>query len=139
MNLCQSQAEQESLNPSTSEIARLRAAEPLSEPPIKKRKGPKGPNPLSVKKRKPAPSQLPAKNSGKGKVEEGTAQAMKQAKSLDSDRSQSVGKKRERDETTKMDGPRSEGQNAESHGEGHKRKRRRKATTQSIQQASPSE
>ncbi len=46
------QAEQNALGPSISEKAMLNAVAPQAEPSIKrKRKGPKGPNPLSVKKK----------------------------------------------------------------------------------------
>jgi len=48
------QAEQNALGPSISEKAMLNAVAPQAEPSIKrKRKGPKGPNPLSVKKKAP--------------------------------------------------------------------------------------
>jgi len=46
-------AEQEALGPSTSEKAMLSAATPQVEPVVRKKKGPKGPNPLSVKKKAP--------------------------------------------------------------------------------------
>jgi U3 small nucleolar RNA-associated protein 23 len=47
------QAEQNALGPSVSEKAMLSAVAPRPEPRVKKRKGPKGPNPLSVKKKTP--------------------------------------------------------------------------------------
>ena len=47
------QVEQEALGPSTSEKAMLSAATPQVEPVVKRKKGPKGPNPLSVKKKAP--------------------------------------------------------------------------------------
>jgi U3 small nucleolar RNA-associated protein 23 len=48
------QAEQNALGPSVSEKAMLNAVAPQAEPSIKRtRKGPKGPNPLSVKKKAP--------------------------------------------------------------------------------------
>ena len=47
------QAEQEALAPSISERAILKAATPQAEPILRKKKGPKGPNPLSVKKKAP--------------------------------------------------------------------------------------
>jgi len=46
-------AEQNALGPSISEKAMLSAAAPQAEPRIKRKKGPKGPNPLSVKKKAP--------------------------------------------------------------------------------------
>jgi U3 small nucleolar RNA-associated protein 23 len=45
------QAEQNALVPSTLERAVLKAATPQAEPILRKKKGPKGPNPLSVKKK----------------------------------------------------------------------------------------
>jgi len=47
-------AEQDALVPSTSERAILNAATPQVEHVPKKKRGPKGPNPLSVKKKKPS-------------------------------------------------------------------------------------
>lgn len=47
------QAEQNALGPSVSEKAMLNAVAPQPEPRVKKKKGPKGPNPLSVKKKTP--------------------------------------------------------------------------------------
>jgi U3 small nucleolar RNA-associated protein 23 len=47
------QAEQDALVPSTLERAILKAATPQTEPILRKKKGPKGPNPLSVKKKAP--------------------------------------------------------------------------------------
>ncbi|KAI0735249.1 Fcf1-domain-containing protein, partial [Earliella scabrosa] len=44
-------AEEQALHPTAPEAAKLPTAAP-SEPPKKKKKGPKGPNPLSVKKKK---------------------------------------------------------------------------------------
>lgn len=46
-------AEEKGQKPSTQELAKLKQLQPAAdEPPRKKRKGPKGPNPLSVKKKK---------------------------------------------------------------------------------------
>ena len=45
------QAEEQTLHPSAPEMANLPSSGVPAEPP-KKRKGPKGPNPLSVKKKK---------------------------------------------------------------------------------------
>jgi len=47
------QTEQNALGPSKSEKAMLSAAAPQAEPRVKRKKGPKGPNPLSVKKKAP--------------------------------------------------------------------------------------
>lgn len=46
------------LRPDQSELAKLSASVQRTEPPRKKRKGPKGPNPLSVKKKKHIVPQL---------------------------------------------------------------------------------
>ncbi|KAI0283324.1 Fcf1-domain-containing protein [Russula aff. rugulosa BPL654] len=46
-------AEQDALGPSKSEKATLNAVTPLVEPVMKRKKRPKGPNPLSVKKKAP--------------------------------------------------------------------------------------
>lgn len=47
------QAEHDALAPSKSEKATLNAVTPQVEPVIKRKKRPKGPNPLSVKKKAP--------------------------------------------------------------------------------------
>jgi U3 small nucleolar RNA-associated protein 23 len=47
------QAEQNALGASITEKAMLNAVAPQAEPSIKRKKGPKGPNPLSVKKKAP--------------------------------------------------------------------------------------
>ena len=49
--LMNAQAEQDALGPSTSEKVILNAATPQVEHVPKKKRGPKGPNPLSVKKK----------------------------------------------------------------------------------------
>ncbi|KAI0004280.1 Fcf1-domain-containing protein [Russula compacta] len=46
-------AEQDALGPSISEKPMLSAVAPQAEPVVKRKKGPKGPNPLSVKKKAP--------------------------------------------------------------------------------------
>ena len=46
-----SQAEDDALGPSKSEKAALNAVTPQVEPVVKRKKRPKGPNPLSVKKK----------------------------------------------------------------------------------------
>jgi U3 small nucleolar RNA-associated protein 23 len=47
------QAEDDALGPSKSEKAALNAVTPQVEPVVKRKKRPKGPNPLSVKKKAP--------------------------------------------------------------------------------------
>ncbi|KAL4243483.1 PIN domain-like protein [Abortiporus biennis] len=56
--------EQKLLLPSASETSRLQTTPVQTEPPKKKKKGPKGPNPLSVKKKKPATAQNNEVSSG---------------------------------------------------------------------------
>ncbi|KAI0778105.1 PIN domain-like protein [Trametes elegans] len=91
--------EEKALHPSAPEAAKLPARAP-TEPPRKKKKGPKGPNPLSVKKKKT-------------QTESG-----KPVKSADS---QASGEKRKREEETDANHSAQR-----SEGTGHKRKRRRK-------------
>ncbi|KAH8102589.1 PIN domain-like protein [Cristinia sonorae] len=94
--------EEKSMHASTSET-KLGATAASSEPPRKKRKGPKGPNPLSVKKKKAEP----LKQSKPHRTGESSAST--------------TGAKRTSDRTTE-----------EGHSEadsGHKRKRKRKRKT----------
>jgi len=118
-------AEQEALNPSTSEAAKLKAAAPVPEPP-KKKKGPKGPNPLSVKKKKVVMEQQSGKmDKGKGK----TKPAGSTAKTSPSESAKpKAGEKRKRVEDAAKDS--GDGGDTLHSGGGHKRKRRRKTTGQ---------
>jgi len=100
-------AEQKTLLPSSSEASRLAPAPSESEPPKKKRKGPKGPNPLSVKKKKTTMAANPRE----------PPKLMEQEQS---------GKKRKREE---QDGT----QVVEGARPGRKRKRRRTAEKQSVE------
>ena len=77
-----------------------------AEPPRKKKKGPKGPNPLSVKKKKPKPGATVPKQSG-----DSVAQAGEKRKRHDGDDDSA---------TPKLEGS------------GHKRKRRTKHAGQSA-------
>ncbi|KAI0094690.1 Fcf1-domain-containing protein [Irpex rosettiformis] len=108
--------EQKSLKPSASELAHIASTSKAEEGPPKKRKGPKGPNPLSMKKKKKeTPSSL-----------------SKPRESVDTKQvTQNVGEKRKRSD----DGV----SNAHAHQEGmstatggHKRKRRRKTNAASA-------
>ncbi|KAI0321708.1 Fcf1-domain-containing protein [Amylostereum chailletii] len=107
-------AEQDALAPSTSEAAQLKAAAPQQEPTPKKKRGPKGPNPLSVKKKKPTHSSVNVKSiiskPSKGPLHEPQA-----------------GEKRTRndDDTEKSVGGAGEAQGTTT----HRRKRRRKTTS----------
>ncbi|PCH33571.1 Fcf1-domain-containing protein [Wolfiporia cocos MD-104 SS10] len=95
-------AEERALHPSAPELAKLPSTA-AAEPPKKKKKGPKGPNPLSVKKKK-------------AKVDQPTSKEKKSSK----DEHVRVGEKRRRDEDTE------EPKTPATEGSGHKRKRRRK-------------
>ncbi|KAI0815180.1 Fcf1-domain-containing protein [Irpex lacteus] len=110
-------AEQQSLKPSASELAHIASTSKVEEKtPQKKRKGPKGPNPLSVKKKKKdtpsAPSNV-SKRTGSVHVPE------------------KVGEKRKRADDPVFDGH-GAGEGATALTSGHKRKRRRKTTTSST-------
>ncbi|EIM83399.1 Fcf1-domain-containing protein [Stereum hirsutum FP-91666 SS1] len=127
-------AEQEALNPSTSEAARLRVSEPPQESPKKKKKGPKGPNPLSVKKKK---TEVPPARKDGG-VKDGGRQSSESRKSSTEDRPRvNVGEKRDR-EKDEVHGPQ-KGDGEELNGVGHKRKRRRKAGTPQPEPPAPPE
>ncbi|OJT11822.1 rRNA-processing protein utp23 [Trametes pubescens] len=94
-------AEEKALHPSAPEAATLPTTAPEERP--KKKKGPKGPNPLSVKRKKTESSATaPAKKGGNG------ANA-------------NTGDKREREDDAEADAPASQPDTI-----GHKRKRRRK-------------
>ncbi|KAJ7169588.1 Fcf1-domain-containing protein [Mycena filopes] len=112
--------EEQALHPTGSEKQTLAGPSTATEPPRKKKKGPKGPNPLSVKKKKvdtaPKPS---AKDKGKGKE--------KPPVEL---RDAAVGEKRKRDDTDDMEHAASEqqvGDEAQTEEPKRKKKRRRKA------------
>jgi hypothetical protein len=62
------QAEEDALGPSTSEKATLDAVTPQAEPVVKRKKRPKGPNPLSVKKKVPKTTVATATRVGKADV-----------------------------------------------------------------------
>ncbi|KAH9835629.1 Fcf1-domain-containing protein [Rhodofomes roseus] len=99
-------AEEQVLHPSAPEIATLPSTSTPAEAPKRKMKGPKGPNPLSVKKKKPKvdPS---APNKAANESEQGHA-----------------GAKRTRGEDA--DGNVDGGEEPSSQGAGRKRKRRKK-------------
>lgn len=105
--------EDEALRPSASETSRLAPKTVPEEPPkTKKRTGPKGPNPLSVKKKKPKES-TPAK-----KHVDNTAR---------------VGEKRKHEESEGASAPVDLKMEAEA--SGHKRKRRRKGKSSEVTEA----
>ncbi|KAK0208575.1 Fcf1-domain-containing protein [Desarmillaria ectypa] len=100
-------SEEESLHPTAPDIALVG---PSSDPPPKKRKGPKGPNPLSVKKKKVDNPPTKGKNT---------------SKRMHNDSTTLTEKKRKRDED-EDEGVDPEPENAVR--SGRKRKRRRKVT-----------
>ena len=102
------QTEQDALAPSTSEIAILNAATPQVEHVPKKKRGPKGPNPLSVKK----------------KTQKHSVQVPKKANVASMARGEQVEAKgkRKRDESDS---------NGETSSPGPKRRHRRKSQAQS--------
>ncbi|KAH9946692.1 PIN domain-like protein [Amylocystis lapponica] len=107
--------EEEALHPSAPEKAGLPSAT-STEPTPKKKRGPKGPNPLSIKKKK-AKADLP---NG-------------QAKKQDQPTQREVGQKRKREETNDSAG--ADEQSFEG-GSGRKRRRRKQNGTSSLVQQS---
>lgn len=110
------QTEQQALMPADSELAQIASTSKVDDPPPKKRrKGPKGPNPLSIKKKQ----KDIISGSLKPKKSHDTAQV-----------SQKVGEKRKRsddlEETKGKEG------SAVEPTSGHKRKRRRKGAIAPI-------
>lgn len=105
-----SQEEEKALHPTAPEAAKLPTTAP-TEPPRKKKKGPKGPNPLSVKKKKPKP------------------EASATAKKVQVESKADVGEKRKREDD--------DGESSAPHIEptGHKRKRRRTHGGSSLAEA----
>jgi U3 small nucleolar RNA-associated protein 23 len=106
--------EENSLNPTSLPDRALIAASTPAPLVKKKRKGPKGPNPLSVMKKKPKPRLIPepivAETKTKGDAREQDAKEMK------------AGQKRSRED--------GEGEpHDESHSRKRRRRRRRKDTT----------
>jgi len=96
------------LRPSESELAKLPASVQQTEPPKMRKRGPKGPNPLSVKKKKPTVPQ--------------PTQPKPKSKSIP------TGSKRKLDD--EPDDVQASAENDQDPGGGHKRKRRRKAKSE---------
>jgi U3 small nucleolar RNA-associated protein 23 len=119
------QVEEQALRPSGSEQIALRPST-SAEPARKKKKGPKGPNPLSVKKKKvDTGSKPPTKDKGKGQEKEPPVSNV---------RKPVVGEKRKRDDADESGEPEQkqfgDAQNEES--KGRKKKRKRKNTTAQV-------
>jgi U3 small nucleolar RNA-associated protein 23 len=95
------------------------------EPPRKRKKGPKGPNPLSVKKKKVTPESASAAKKNKGKEKAKTAQGPTVFGEV------KVGEKRKREQvdprTEELHHDHDDQTGSKSLAGGHKRKRRRKA------------
>lgn len=118
------QAEQQSLAPSTSEIGKLKAAAPESQPVKKKKKGPKGPNPLSIKKKKvvePPATKVKSEEPGKDKLSGEVTKTVQ---------SEKTGEKRKRQEGHARDGVRELAADDSTERLEPKRKRRRKTVSQ---------
>ncbi|KAF9651513.1 hypothetical protein BDM02DRAFT_3110629 [Thelephora ganbajun] len=101
-------ADEAALSPAKSELVKLPTSAQQPEPPKKKRRGPKGPNPLSVKKKKPVVSQPDQPN-------------------LVTDHTP-LGTKRKRED--EQGGVEASAETSQAPGGGHKRKRRRKTKTE---------
>lgn len=102
--------------PETIALTALDGTKVDSEPPKKKKKGPKGPNPLSVKKKKVSETSQ-GRNSERSKPGH--------------ERSTKVGQKRKRDEEhdARISHPEEETRPGLEEGGGHRRRRRRKNAT----------
>lgn len=93
----------DALRPNESELVKLSASVQQTEPPQKKKKGPKGPNPLSIKKKKPT-------------VPQPTQSTPKSEPTFTGSKRKSEGE--------------APGEIGQAPGGGHKRKRRRKMETE---------
>jgi len=117
--------EEQALHPTAPDMALISTAKP-EEPPRKRRKGPKGPNPLSMKKKKVTPESASAAKKDKGKEKAKTAQASTVFAET------KVGEKRKREQVDRRMEELDHGDDDHAVSKhiagGHKRKRRRKAT-----------
>ncbi|KAF5377531.1 hypothetical protein D9615_005249 [Tricholomella constricta] len=118
--------EEKALHPSASDMT-LVGPSTSTEPPRKKKKGPKGPNPLSVKKKKQPNETSAPKHNGKGKT-----------KSVDPAPTPSltakVGEKRKREDDGSQNDPDAEPSNIIGEGGSQTtKKRRRRKKTELIQ------
>lgn len=133
------QIEEKALHPSAPDLA-LVGTSAISEPAHKKRKGPKGPNPLSIKKKK---TEGFSGSSGKGKGKEKEKTPSQLSKSHGDGREKvQVGQKRSREVLGNEEdaiGTRTEDdvEGTTTPQRGRKRKRRRKAA--STTDGSPTE
>ncbi|KAJ7666411.1 Fcf1-domain-containing protein [Mycena rosella] len=118
--------EEQALHPTGSEQQSLARPSSSTEPPRKKKKGPKGPNPLSMKKKKvETASKPPAKDKGKGKEKE---QPAKDA---------AVGEKRKRDDADDQPSARQEQQPPDSQQDEPRRKKKRKRKAADSETVAP--
>ncbi|KAJ6574811.1 Fcf1-domain-containing protein [Mycena capillaripes] len=115
--------EEQALHPTGSEQQILAGPSSSTEPPRKKKKGPKGPNPLSVKKKKVDNVVKSPANKGKGKE-----------KPVSGVRDAVVGEKRKRDDNDDKEKVVLEQQSADSQQDEprRKKKRRRKAAEPAV-------
>jgi U3 small nucleolar RNA-associated protein 23 len=101
--ITRAKSDEAALRPAEAELSKLSVSVQQAEIPRKKKKGPKGPNPLSVKKKKPAVTQIPRSEPT------------------------STGSKRKREDEQDVADTLAGASQARS---GHKRKRRRKTETE---------
>lgn len=125
---------------SAPERAKIQAVDALNapqEPPRKKKTGPKGPNPLSMKKKKPkveVPRVRQGPGGGKGKERAVGRSDIGEDGSVEAGAKRKRQADRQEEDDHAWDVGKIKGYEGESEGDkmggGHKRKRRRKATAQ---------
>jgi len=127
-------SEELALHPTASDLAILPRKD-NAEPLHKKKKAPKGPNPLSVKKKaKPGEAKPSRKDQGKAKASLASERSRKVLSNEDDDTPGRAGAKRKRLEAEEQTGrpvTSDVGASKEENG-GHKRKRRRKGAATTI-------
>jgi len=113
--------EEQALHPTAPDMAFVPTKLPAE--PLRKKKGPKGPNPLSVKKKKPKVNEVASSRQQKGKEREREKRPEVATKTPD----EPVGEKRKRAEVDgEQEGQEPSNEASTNEGGGHKRKRRRK-------------
>jgi len=131
-------SEEQALHPTASDLALLPPKD-IAEPLHKKKKGPKGPNPLSVKKKKTKPDEVTPSTKEKGKEKAGAAG--ERSRNVSSNEGDDIrgrsGGKRKRSEAEEQTGRlvASDALTSKEGNGGHKRKRRRKDEATSIPKA----
>ncbi|KAJ7130066.1 Fcf1-domain-containing protein [Mycena crocata] len=115
--------EEQALHATGSEQRNLTHPSISDEPPRKKKKGPKGPNPLSVKKKKVEMVAKPVKDKGKGKEKEQLGSQVKDAV---------VGEKRKRDDIHDKTKAEQAGPAVPSQDEPRRKKKRRRKAPETV-------